>query len=619
MKTLLITLVALWLWLCGVQADQTIFQPTTYAFPASLTIQTGVPLAGTWDFTGATVTGLTVVGTGDVVGPASAGDNRVVFFDGTTGKRIKDSGLSLSGINTGDQTSVTGNAGTATLLQNARTINGVSFNGGANIIVPAAGSTLTDTVPFTKGGTGLIALGLPLQVLRTNSAATGMEWGTVGSGSGIGDFVGPGSSTDNAIIRFDGTTGKTGQNSGITIADGATGTLSGTNSGDQTFTLTGPVTGTGSGSIPTSITDGSVVLADLTNMATGSVFYRKTAGTGPPEVQPLSALKLDLGLTGTNSGDQINITGNAGTATILQTARLINGISFNGSANITIQVPVSTGITGLGTNVPALLATASPALNFNEFALNVNLGNLAFTDSLDFSAITGLVPPSQIDRTVDVVAQTAIVTVPADDPKKTTASGVLTTLAFTGTSGSPVTKEWRVDIDVTAPSTLSFTDGTNPLAVRRLGSAGSVTASLFTKGYHELSLRLIGTEFIMADSLPANDPVIWVAMSDEVTAITTGTNKLTCRAPYAFTVSAVRASLKVASISGIPTVDINEAGTSILSTKLTIDAAEKTSRTAAVPAVISDTAIADDAEMTFDIDVAGSGAVGLKVCVYGYR
>lgn len=42
-------------------------------------------------------------GTGDVVGPASAVNNRVVFFDGTTGKLIKDSGLTLSGTNTGDQ------------------------------------------------------------------------------------------------------------------------------------------------------------------------------------------------------------------------------------------------------------------------------------------------------------------------------------------------------------------------------------------------------------------------------------------------------------------------------------------------------------------------------------
>lgn len=106
------------------------------------------------------------------------------------------------------------------------------------------------------------------------------------------------------------------------------------------------------------------------------------------------------------------------------------------------------------------------------------------------------------------------------------------------------------------------------------------------------------------------------ALSDETTAITTGTAKLTWRAPFAFTVVSVRASLATASSSGIPTVDINDGGTTILSTKLTIDASEKTSTTAAVPAVISDTAIASDAEVTFDVDVAGTGAMGLKVKIF---
>ena len=36
---------------------------------------------------------------------------------------------------------------------------------------------------------------------------------------GAGDFVGPASSTDNAIVRFDGTTGKLVQNSGVVIDD----------------------------------------------------------------------------------------------------------------------------------------------------------------------------------------------------------------------------------------------------------------------------------------------------------------------------------------------------------------------------------------------------------------
>lgn len=112
---------------------------------------------------------------------------------------------------------------------------------------------------------------------------------------------------------------------------------------------------------------------------------------------------------------------------------------------------------------------------------------------------------------------------------------------------------------------------------------------------------------------------IIVAIGDETTAITTGTAKVTFRMPYAFTLTAVRASLTTVSSSGIPTFDINEGGTTILSTKLTIDANEKTSTTAATAAVISDSALADDAEITIDVDTAGTGAAGAKIYLIGYK
>jgi len=114
--------------------------------------------------------------------------------------------------------------------------------------------------------------------------------------------------------------------------------------------------------------------------------------------------------------------------------------------------------------------------------------------------------------------------------------------------------------------------------------------------------------------------VIPIACSDEDTALTTGVAKITFRMPYAMTLTAVRASLTTAQTSGasLLTVDINENGSSILSTKLTIDNTEKTSTTAATAAVISDTALADDAEITVDIDLIGDGtAKGLKVYLIG--
>lgn len=113
--------------------------------------------------------------------------------------------------------------------------------------------------------------------------------------------------------------------------------------------------------------------------------------------------------------------------------------------------------------------------------------------------------------------------------------------------------------------------------------------------------------------------VIGIAVSDEETALTTGTAKVTFRMPFAMTVTAVRASLTTASTSGTPTFDINEGGSSILGTKLSIDANEKTSTTAASAATITDSALADDAEITIDIDTAGTGAKGAKVYLIGRR
>lgn len=80
--------------------------------------------------------------------------------------------------------------------------------------------------------------------------------------------------------------------------------LSGSLAAAQMPALTGDVT-TSAGTVATTIANSAVTLAKMANMATASLIYRKTAGTGVPEVNTLAILKSDLLLTGTNSGDQI--------------------------------------------------------------------------------------------------------------------------------------------------------------------------------------------------------------------------------------------------------------------------------------------------------------------------
>ena len=166
------------------------------------------------------------------------------------------------------------------------------------------------------------------------------------------------------------------------------------------------------------------------------------------------------------------------------------------------------------------------------------------------------------------------------------------------------------DVDITTVTPVNndllvYTTGVNNLWKNRsLGNVLGGTTSQYVRGNGTLA------------ALPFE---LVVAASDETTALTAGTAKITFRMPRAVTLTSVRASLTTAQASGsIFTVDINEGGVSILSTKLTIDNTEKTSTTAATPPVISDTALADDAEMTIDIDQIGNGtATGLKVALIG--
>lgn len=109
---------------------------------------------------------------------------------------------------------------------------------------------------------------------------------------------------------------------------------------------------------------------------------------------------------------------------------------------------------------------------------------------------------------------------------------------------------------------------------------------------------------------------IGIACSDETTALTTGAAKVTFRMPFGFTLTAVRASVTTAPTGSVLTVDINRNGASILSTKITIDAGEKSSASAATQPVLTVAALSDDDEITVDIDTVGSTVAGAGLKVY---
>lgn len=112
------------------------------------------------------------------------------------------------------------------------------------------------------------------------------------------------------------------------------------------------------------------------------------------------------------------------------------------------------------------------------------------------------------------------------------------------------------------------------------------------------------------------------------TNIATGTGKGSFVMPYGMVLNAVAdggiyASLAVAQAAGsVVTVDVNRNGTSILSTKLTFDNAEKTTKTAATPPVFDTggTVLFAGDEITIDVDQIGTAlAKGLTVYLVGAR
>lgn len=114
---------------------------------------------------------------------------------------------------------------------------------------------------------------------------------------GSGDVTGPASSTDNAITRFDGTTGKIIQNSGASVDDSgniAGNNLSGTNTGDQTTSGTSNRISVATG------TTNPVIDIAATYVGQTSITTLGTVATG---VWNATAISLGKGGTGSSLSD----------------------------------------------------------------------------------------------------------------------------------------------------------------------------------------------------------------------------------------------------------------------------------------------------------------------------
>ena len=221
---------------------------------------------------------------------------------------------------------LTGNADTATTLATARAINGVNFDGSAAITITAAGSTLSDTVPVSKGGTNATSLA-DKAVLITQDSGTDTVSAAAMSSNGqllIGGTSGPAVGTLTAgsnvtITNADGEITIAALAGDITGVAAGVGLSGGGTSGDVTLTLDlselSGVTPANGDSLATLDSDGST--EQLTTIANLATLF---AGTGLTASS--SVLSVDQGTASAKGavivagGTGLSVSYSSGTATV---------------------------------------------------------------------------------------------------------------------------------------------------------------------------------------------------------------------------------------------------------------------------------------------------------------
>ncbi|EJD8649098.1 tail fiber protein [Escherichia coli] len=307
-----------------------------------------------------------------------------VSFDGSAN-------INLPGVNIAGNQNTTGNAATATKLLTARTINGVSFDGSANISLSPAniGCPASPTGWLVTGDNGAsITTEQLVTLLRDNGAFNAKAWiarcawayansasipdsetgcGIIPLAGAVIEVFNNGSSSNNYTIRIT-TATTTGVSGALTNAEFVY-VFNGTSYSPgwrRAYNTKNKPTAADVGALPLSggaLTGGLTAAGEIIsksanglriaygnygffirNDGSNTFFMLTDSGNSLGTYNNLRPLIINNANGTVTIGNGLNVTGgingslngNAATATKLQTARTINGVKFDGSANITL-------------------------------------------------------------------------------------------------------------------------------------------------------------------------------------------------------------------------------------------------------------------------------------------
>ena len=311
----------------------------------------------------------------------------------------------------------TGNAATATTLETARNIGGVSFDGSANIDLPGVNSagnqnttgtstgltgTPSITVNAVNGATGTFSGNVTIGGVLTYEDVTNVDSiGVITARSGV--RVGSG-----ITLSPDGDVFATGVTTSTTFVGALTGNVTGNASGSS-----GSCTGNAATATKLAATktiagvafDGSANISLNNNAITNGAGYITATLTDEEVQDKVGAMftgNTETGITATyqDADGTIDLvvgtlnqdtTGNAATATALETARNIGGVSFDGSANIDLPGVNSAGnqdTTGNAATATKLAATKTIAGVAFDGSANISLNNNAITNGAGYITAT---------------------------------------------------------------------------------------------------------------------------------------------------------------------------------------------------------------------------------------